>query len=215
MTVTYVGNCPHCLAEEIGMTLAGATNIPMYRPTAIFQCNRCHLVVSVQMHTGRTSVDWLSQASGEIRKVARENAADVVRVYPEPLSTTAPEHISPVVLRAFEQGADNAKRKNMDAAAAMYRKALDVATRELDPTLASKNLASRIDALHKAGRLTNDLKQWAHVIRLDGNSGAHDEEEMSEAEIAQIASFTELFLTYAFTLPMRVMLRKEAAEAQN
>ena len=214
MSVTYVGNCPHCLAEEIGMTLAGATNIPIHHPTAMFQCNRCHQVVCVQMQTGRMGIDWLSHASGEIRRVARENSADVVRVYPETLRTTAPEHISPVVLRAFEQGADNAKRRNMDAAAAMYRKALDVATRELDPTLAAKNLASRIDALHSAGRLTSDLKEWAHVIRLDGNSGAHDEEEMSEAEIAQIASFTEFFLTYAFTLPARVRLRKEAAEAQ-
>jgi len=118
-------------------------------------------------------------------------------------------------LRAFEQGADNARRKNTDAAAAMYRKALDVSTRELDPSLASKNLASRIDALHAAGRLTTDLKEWAHLIRLDGNAGAHDEEELSDEEITQLASFTDLFLTYTFTLPVQVMLRKEAAEAQS
>ncbi|WP_428992855.1 DUF4145 domain-containing protein [Stenotrophomonas maltophilia] len=93
----------------------------------------------------------------------------------------------------------------------MYRKALDVATRELDSNLAGKNLAPRIDALHKAGKLTDDLKDWAHLIRLDGNQGAHDDDELTREEVAQLASFTELFLTYAFTLPAQVAARKAAA----
>jgi len=93
----------------------------------------------------------------------------------------------------------------------MYRKALDLATRQLDENLAGKNLAPRIDALHKAGRLTDDLKEWAHLIRLDGNQGAHDDDELSDDEIAQLASFTELFLTYTFTLPAQVAVRKAAA----
>ncbi|UXY49872.1 DUF4145 domain-containing protein [Stenotrophomonas maltophilia] len=86
-----------------------------------------------------------------------------------------------------------------------------MATREIDPALAGKNLAPRIDALHKAGKLTDDLKEWAHLIRLDGNHGAHDDDELSEEEIAQLASFTELFLTYTFTLPAQVAARKAAA----
>ncbi|PJL13327.1 hypothetical protein B9Y72_11330 [Stenotrophomonas maltophilia] len=211
MAVTYVGDCPHCLAETVGMTLAGYTQLPAQRPTAMFQCNRCYDILCICMETGRVAVDWLSHESGPLEDAMESNYARIISIYPAPERTDAPKHTSSVVRRAYEQGIDNAKRKNMDAAAAMYRKALDVATRELDAALAGKNLAPRIDALHKSGRLTDDLKEWAHLIRLDGNHGAHDDDELSMEEISQLASFTELFLTYTFTLPAQVAARKAAA----
>lgn len=213
MAVTYVGDCPHCLAESVGMNLVGYTELPANRPTAMFQCNRCHDIVCICMESHRKAADWLAHESGPIEDAANNNFSRIVSTYPVAERIEAPPHVSPVVRRAFEQGADNAKRRNMDAAAAMYRKAIDVATRELDSGLSGKNLAPRIDALHKSGKLTDDLKEWAHLIRLDGNQGAHDEQELGDQEISQLASFTELFLTYTFTLPARVAARKAAAEA--
>jgi len=96
----------------------------------------------------------------------------------------------------------------------MYRKCLDLATKELDSTLAGKKLAARIDALHARGALTEDLKQWAHAVRLDGNDAAHEEDELSIEEIKQLASFTELFLQYTFTLPAQVAKRQADATQQ-
>lgn len=95
----------------------------------------------------------------------------------------------------------------------MFRKALDISTRELDQQLANKNLKPRIDALFNAGRLTSDLKDWAHQIRLDGNEGAHDEEELTPDQIRQLARFTELFLIYTFTLPAAVNRIKSEADS--
>jgi len=94
----------------------------------------------------------------------------------------------------------------------MFRKSIDAATRDLDPSLAGKMLAKRIDLLAQAGKLTPDLKEWAHLIRLDGNQGAHDDEELSAAEIEQLEEFTKLFLIYTFTLPAQVLKRKAAAQ---
>ncbi|KIJ00528.1 hypothetical protein ST27_10250 [Xanthomonas phaseoli pv. phaseoli] len=93
----------------------------------------------------------------------------------------------------------------------MFRKALDLATRELDATLAGKTLVTRINALEAAGKLTSDLKEWAHLIRLDGNNGAHDDEELPADQIEQLRMFTELFLVYTFTLPADVRARKAQA----
>jgi hypothetical protein len=41
------------------------------------------------------------------------------------------------------------------------------------------------------------MKEWAHQIRLDANDATHDPEEFSK----KLQVFTEMFLTYAFTLP--------------
>ncbi|MBZ3920417.1 hypothetical protein Xtri_13470 [Xanthomonas campestris pv. trichodesmae] len=97
----------------------------------------------------------------------------------------------------------------------MFRKALDVSTKELDPQSANRNLKPRIDALYQSGKLTADLKDWAHLIRLDGNEGAHDEDELTGEQIEQLESFTELFLIYTFTLPAEVSRRKEQAQPGN
>jgi len=94
----------------------------------------------------------------------------------------------------------------------MFRKTIDIATRELDRSFAGKTLAQRIDLLAANGKLTADLKQWAHLIRLDGNQGAHGEEELTSEEIGQLQDFTEVFLTYTFTLPAQVLGKKSAAE---
>ncbi|WP_420009071.1 DUF4145 domain-containing protein [Xanthomonas sacchari] len=153
----------------------------------------------------------MNNSSGDFDATARATNSTIVYEYPKGKSLEAPANISVAVKRAFLQGVDNARRGHHDAAASMFRKAIDVATRELDSKLAEKNLAPRIDLLAAAGRLTQDLKEWAHLIRLDGNHGAHDDEELTTAEIEQLHAFTELFLTYTFTLPAQVKARKDAA----
>lgn len=213
MATTFVDTCPHCLAASVGMTYLTATAPSGMDPTVVFRCNACNNLVCVATQYRSTNFAWITQDNGEFRALCRSHGATIKQIYPSPKRIEVPKHISATVQRAYEQGAHNAERGHSDAAAAMYRKALDVATRELDPSLAGKNLAPRIDALHAAGKLTSDLKEWAHVIRLDGNQGAHDEEELTAAEIEQIASFTDLFLTYTFTLPAQVKARKKEAEA--
>jgi Domain of unknown function (DUF4145) len=67
-----------------------------------------------------------------------------------------------------------------------------------------RNLGPRIDALAKAGRLTNDLQKWAHHVRLEGNDAAHDEDPFTGPEAEELLDFTELFLTYVYSLPGRL-----------
>ena len=60
----------------------------------------------------------------------------------------------------------------------MFRKVLDRATRELFPQGAkvSPNLSKRIEELAKQNRITEAVRDWADVIRLDGNEAVHDED---------------------------------------
>jgi hypothetical protein len=149
---------------------------------------------------------------GDFDNLAASSNCTVIKQYPQKEKLEAPQSISKNVEKPFLQGLDNAQRGNHEAAAAMFRKAIETATRELDPSTANKKLVNRIDLLAANGKLTSDLKDWAHLIRLDGNQAVHDDEEFSPEEIEQLKEFTRLFLVYTFTLPAQVFARKAAAQ---
>ncbi|MBV6794297.1 DUF4145 domain-containing protein [Xanthomonas euvesicatoria] len=206
---TLVTTCPHCLAEQMTMRSVSSCRISESSSTAIFACGGCHgIYCVVLLHAGK--LDWID-FHGNFHDLLSYHGGAIVRKYPRVEAKTCPESVPDNVRRAFLQGVDNAARGNSDAAAAMFRKSLEVATRALDPGLAGKKLVARIDALEAAGRLTPDLKTWAHLIRLDGNNGAHDEEELPAAQIEQLQKFSELFLIYTFTLPAEVAARRAMA----
>lgn len=98
-------------------------------------------------------------------------------------------------------------RRKFDSAGMMFRRVLERATIAIaDDTdrMREKSLYGRIELLAAKGRLTSDMQELAHVIRLEGNDAAHEDEQFGEARTKQLAEFAELFLIYAFTLPERV-----------
>lgn len=195
------------------MTFVAAPRNSPNLVTAVFSCNGCRDITCVRIYEGPNDSAPLFQQTGNLEEMAGYFNLAIVDSYPKTEEQTAPNFTSKTVERTYLQGVDNARRKQNDAAAAMFRKALDVATCELDENLQKLALAARINALFDAGRLTEDLKEWAHAIRLDGNKGAHGATELTDEEIAQLESFTELFLIYTFTLPAQVATKKMAAES--
>jgi hypothetical protein len=57
------------------------------------------------------------------------------------------------------------------------------------------------------------MKEWAHEIRLLGNDAAHEEDPFTPPEAESLQAFTQLFLTYAFTLPGMLAARKALASS--
>lgn len=91
----------------------------------------------------------------------------------------------------------------------MDRRALELTTKNLAPELAGKTLAARINALADAGKLTADLKEWAHSLRFLGNDAVHEEEGISEEEAIQGHELTRFILTYVYTLPTQVAAARQ------
>ncbi|MBI4968850.1 MAG: DUF4145 domain-containing protein [Rhodospirillales bacterium] len=103
---------------------------------------------------------------------------------------------------------DNFHRGNWDACGMAGRKALDLATKHLDQSLADTKLVGRIDALAEAHRITPDLKEWAHEVRRLGNDAAHEDDPFSKDDAEALIKFTRTFLEYAFTLPGSLAKRR-------
>ncbi len=89
----------------------------------------------------------------------------------------------------------------------MYRKALDVSLKKIDPALAGM-LGQKIKKLAASGKLTKEIAEWSDSIRDIGNDAAHEEAPISRDELEDLRNFSEMVLRYLFSLPGAVMLRR-------
>lgn len=137
--------------------------------------------------------------------------ATVVKEYPPPEELAHPLHIPSPLDNFFLQASKSLRQGNSDASAMMSRKVLEVAVKKLNSG-AKGNLYERIEGLEKQGVITRDLKEWAHLIRDDGNTAAHEEEPVSLEFAKELLSFTEMFLMYTFTMPGMIQERQKSED---
>lgn len=213
MAVTLVHTCPHCGTERAGFTLVGESGVPskQYWFHAFFHCNTCFgpvIVVANNRITGRAP----SQEHGDI---AKHEAFSQVTVFPKTDAPKAPEHAPEASSRAFVQAEDALKRMHWEAAGAMDRRALEIATKEIEPAYAKLGLYQRIEKLSEEGLLTTSLKEWAHDLRLVGNDAAHEIEGITQDEAIQAHMLARFILIYLYTLPIQVEEARKARENGN
>jgi hypothetical protein len=189
------------------------------RPTLLCRCARCERPVGIIIANlgsgGSYAAGWFETSHAKANVDLLETTGwEIYKMYPTPEASVAPEHTPPDIARIYIQGMDNRKRENLDSAAIMFRKTLEVATKRLDPGL-NVPLQRRIDALAAADRIPKEVGQWAHEIRIVGNDAAHDVDEPKPSDVDAIAEFTEAFLEYVFTLPRKFELRKSQVTKNN
>src|SRR5262249_47705168 len=153
------------------------------------------------------AVPWNS-LQGQGRDVS-QCGWQIVSFWPAVPGPRIPEHLPPEVERVYLQAERNFPIKgNEEAAGTMYRKALDVGLKIIDPAVKG-TLKDRIEALVKQHRLTPSLGEWAQQIRLLGNEAAHEIDEPTREEVIALRNFSDLVLRYLFTLPAMVAERRK------
>lgn len=204
MAVVLGIECPHCrkevAAEFVAEWVTPFDEINMW--TVTFKCVCCQFgIFTIANPLGGVRP---SQGSGDL---AISSAFAIIGTYPMIADLEIPKHVPDKIGNLYRQALDCEVRGNWDACGAMCRKVVDVATVNLG-ALRSKKLVDRIDDLEVIRTLTPALKEWAHVIRLDGNDATHDPDPFEQDEAHQIRSFTEIFLRYVYELPGMLSERK-------
>lgn len=103
-----------------------------------------------------------------------------------------------------------------NAAAAMLRLAIDLATKPLLPEeftpglnrRTRRDLAPRLDWLFDNGKLPQQLRQLSDCIREDGNDGAHDG-TLGQKDAEELMDFAEAMFERLYTEPERLRLAVE------
>ena len=137
-------------------------------------------------------------------------------VYPRRPKTDAPDHVPAAIAKDYKEAMDSLRRQKWNSAGVMFRKVLERSTMEIaldKDDFGAMTLSQRINALADRHEITPAMKDWANLIRLEGNQAAHGDEDFSRKSAEQIQEFSELFLVYTFTMPERVSLAREEAQA--
>ena len=197
-------DCPHCHTKSVSFTSYAEIKKPN---TAIyvtaFYCVNCYGAYISEINTHKAYTTPHSE-KGDIKQV---NGLHLLEEYPLSEKTKSPEHLPNNINKFFLQSANSLKSGNLDASSMMSRKVLEVAVKNLNPEGAG-SLYKRIEKLFELGKITEDLKDWAHIIRDDGNEASHEEEPVTEEFANELLSFTEMFIMYTFTMPGMVDSRR-------
>jgi hypothetical protein len=202
-------DCPHCRTVKAAFSAQSFQPSPPGQSTVfimLFQCQVCWegIIAKFQAPHQQVFHQWLQ---GQSTPHTNMGQISLIRYWPAQVETKAPDHVPDNVTSFYLQGMDNVARKNYDAAGTMFRKSLDTALKHLDPS-GKGTLQHRIDNLPATVAITPAMKEWAHEIRELGNDAAHEEDPFTEDEATTLKNFTELFLTYTFTLPGMLAARK-------
>ena len=196
-------DCPYCATKGAGFVVAFQWSVRNKASQArlLALCGICDSGMIIHSHSKHSSahlplIQYSVDYPGE--------SYVVLGTWPSS-GVDAPDDVPVNILSFFEQGLDNLRNKRWDAAGAMFRKTLDIATKQLSPNFAKKRLFDRINAMVSKGELTPAMGEWSHRIRLDGNDAIHSDAPETEDDANSMHHFTEAFLTYAFTLPSLVV----------
>jgi hypothetical protein len=201
--------CPHCLTEHIGFRVVAVERLnDEFHCVIHLRCPKCSLpscgVVSAKPQRAAASPSSVMQAPGDVLDMGWT----IEDFWPEPPGPLIPELLPPDVERAYLQAERNFPTEgNEEASGVMYRKALDIGLKKINPSL-SGTLGPRIEKLAKDGKLTTDIAEWSRTVTKLGNAAAHDEEPISRDELTQLRGFSEMLLRYLFSLPGAVKKRR-------
>jgi len=193
---------------NIGLQIVAVTVLDSeWRGIVHLTCPRCRMPSAALVDkdaVGGMTVNHMMGHPGEIGSWGYK----VEKFWPAIPSPEVPELIPPNVARVYLQAERNFQMEgNEEAAGTMYRKALDVGLKVIDPSQ-SGMLGPRIKKLAAEGKLTADIAIWSDNIRDVGNEAAHDEDPITRDELIALRNFSEMVLRYLFSLPGAVKKRR-------
>lgn len=212
-----VADCPRCRAQLItfdagtellvGATVDGNLLYEMFcvcrscaRATIFLVAEKDHTRnqrVLVQKSNRRVFGTLPSESVNGFHLLHHISPADVDTAPP-------PEELPDDIDRAFREATKCAAVGCYNAAGAMFRLCLNLATKDVK----GSTLAARLQALCEEKQFSPELRELGSVVRLDGNDAAHDGSLDQEA-VEDMQAFAARFLTQLYTEPARVRAANE------
>ncbi|MBR0703127.1 DUF4145 domain-containing protein [Bradyrhizobium diazoefficiens] len=194
-----VRNCPHCPAQHSTFAITwnglvfGLQNT--WAVTAV--CGACgHPIVFLAKSASVAANTQPAGLGGNL-----EPSFVVGEIWPSRALPIAPPHTPNPVAKRYLEGEDAFSRSNWNSAVAMYRSALDIATKGIEGAPKEATFFKRLEWLHANNKITPEIKSWADHVRVEGNAALHDPEEFDQNDAKALRFFTEMFLRYVFELP--------------
>ncbi len=217
---TLVANCPRCGAGHMTFDVKDERMTGIrYDWQRIYElpclCRRCHqftVFVAEQsnIHDNHrlSAPDFFRDHEGSANDFVK--VASYISLKDES-AEEPPEHLPEPIKNVFVEGATCLAVECPNAAGAMFRVCVDIATRNMLPEgdvegLTSKtrrDLGLRLPWLFQHGPLAADLRDLSQCIREDGNDGVHTG-TLTLADAEDLRDFTRSLLKRLYTEPERL-----------
>ncbi|SIR22983.1 protein of unknown function [Shewanella morhuae] len=221
----HVTDCPRCKAQKTTfdvLAFAPVREINGYPETFYLevpmQCRNCKQVSVIRANvSGRATFRELNDLNIHRHLLYEFLDVHVFVTLADVEASPSPEHLPLNVQNAFVEGAKCYASGCYNAAGAMFRLSLDLASKSQLPadgsgitiTPRQKNyLADRLEWLFDNNHWPASLKDMVTCIRQDGNDGAHDG-ELGKDEAYDIMDFSFMVLEKIYTEPERIRISQE------
>lgn len=210
-------SCPHCLKENAVLSAFSEhkrSGLPIYDVS--FYCRSCEQAgIAVVGSSSPYGPYQKSRLNNEVNIAIPDGGQEfsLLTVHPKPETHVAPDNSPQKAAESFVEAKDNIQRGRYETAVMLCRKVMDIATRRLlGDESKNETLVKRISMLHGKALITDQMKDWAHIVRIDSNGAVHSDEEFTQVEAEEMIGFTEVFLIYSFTLPEMVKAKQHKPE---
>lgn len=213
-------SCPHCLRENaVIQAFAEKQKGNSVVFDVAFSCRSCDkcLIAEIANYSGTPGGPYHAAKKTDNVNIIIPGSTSfaLLEYYPEAKQHAAPDSTPERAAKFFIEAKDNFQRGRFETAVMLCRKVLDISTREiLGDESKKEQLSQRISMLFAKGKITEQMKDWAHIVRMDSNGAIHSDEEFDEEDATQLINFTEVFMLYAFTLPAMVSARQSEHTAE-
>ncbi|MBT0318589.1 DUF4145 domain-containing protein [Morganella morganii subsp. morganii] len=218
--LSFDATCPHCLRENAVLQAFGEnkkSNIPFCYDVA-FTCRSCSGsgIAIVCSKDSNPPFYTINQSPSDLilhLDLEERSRFSLIEIIPEIKPHSAPDNTPERAAKFFIESKDDFQRGRYETCVMNCRKVIDIATKVLmGDEAGNEQLSKRISMLHGKGKITEQMKDWAHIVRIDSNGAVHSDEEFTKEETEQILGFTEVFLMYSFTLPAMIEKRRSDSE---
>jgi hypothetical protein len=135
-------------------------------------------------------------------------------VQPRAHAVRCPDHVPHAIRAVFDEGTDCLSIDCWNAAGAMFRKVLDLATKEkVPPGTKQQMLKARLEFLFANSLLPPGIKPLADCIREDGNDAVH-EHPIGKDDAEDLLDFTTEVLEVLYTGPGKIIEAAKRREAR-
>jgi len=169
--------------------------------SALCHCPRCLGPTLIVFQISRTGYATIKELIGTDDGFM-VGGVDIIEIHPKPTEPEVSPHWPQEIVRKFAEAQKFLDQKiSPSTILSVCRTVLDVSTRLLSEE--NEKLYSRIESLQKKGIITKPIRDWAHELRLDGNTAIH-EGDGEESYAREYIDFLRMFLNMTFHLPRRI-----------
>jgi len=204
----FIDECPHCGARAHLVLVSNEHHSAKSRDQynyVIFRCKPCKKLTLKVFHSKQNPYDEKQnlEISGWVAQYPNGNTYAQEKFV---------EFVPKAAISDYEEGLRCLSVNSPRAAVGMFRRSLQDALIQLG----ADQQAELIDQIKIIPKLTDEIKDWAHNIRIFGNWGAHPQKDLLKnvdmEKANEVKDFTDEFFNYVYVMPGKVAAARKIYE---